>query len=143
VRNWTAGHIAIVLCSFVNPPSLYAGTLTPQQQSVVNNLQEEYTACGYYYRVQIACTPLEGREALKLQLDPILRALDRAVVLFGQGIGMTNDAMQQRLSRIAADLGPDTNNSRVNMDSLYGRYQTRCKQLLENPDAIADEYLRR
>jgi hypothetical protein len=28
--------------------------LTPQQINALNNLQEEYTTCGYYYQLQIA-----------------------------------------------------------------------------------------
>ena len=56
---------------------------------------------------------------------------------------MTKDAIEQRLKRVAADMGRITNNSCVNFDSLDARYQTRCKQLVENPDAIADEYLRK
>jgi hypothetical protein len=132
--------IALVSFALIIAMPTLAETFTPQQINALNNLQEEYTTCGYYYRLQIACAPPgEGKEKLKSQLDPILTVCDRAVVLFGQGIGMTKDAIEQRLRRVAADMGRITNNNCVNMDSLAARYQTRCKQLIENPDAILDE----
>lgn len=137
--------LALVLCALIDMSSARAQTLTQQQLQlrVANNIQEEYTACGYYYRLQLACAPPEGKDKLEAQLNPVLKLCDRAVILFGQGVGMTKDAIEQRLKRVAADMGRITNNSCVNFDSLDARYQTQCKQLVENPDAIADEYLRK
>lgn len=114
--------IALVSFALIIAMPTLAETFTPQQINALNNLQEEYTTCGYYYRLQIACAPPgEGKEKLKSQLDPILTVCE------------------QRLRRVAADMGRITNNNCVNMDSLAARYQTRCKQLIENPDAILDE----
>jgi len=144
-RRSLISRSALILFALVNAPlPTYADTLTPQQINALNNLQEEYTTCSYYYRLQISCATPEWKEKLEAQLDPIMKLCDRAAIRIGNGIGMTKDAIEQRLRRVAADMGRATNNSVcINMDSLYARYQTRCKQLLENPDAILDEHLRK
>ena len=120
-----------------------AQTLTPQRIDALNNLQEEFTACGVYYRAEIACATPEWKAKLKAQLDPILKLFDMMVVSIGSNIGMTQDAIEQRLRRNVDQQSRLTNGKVcINIDSLYARYDARCKQLAEHPEAVMDEYMR-
>jgi hypothetical protein len=98
----TTGGVALVLCGLVGVSSPLAQALTQRQLRVANNIQE-YTACGYYYRLQLACAPPEGkaRSAINTGIE-VVRPGGNS--FFGQGIGMTKDAIEQRLRRVAANM---------------------------------------
>ena len=122
----------------------HAQPLTPQRINALNNLQEEFTACGVYYRAEISCATPEWKAKLQTQLDPVLKLFDLMVVSIGSNIGMTQDAIEQRLRRNVDQQSRLTNGKVcINIDSLSARYEARCKQLAEHPEAIMDEYLRR
>jgi hypothetical protein len=120
-----------------------AQTPTSQRIDALNNLQEEFTACGVYYRATIACATPEWKAKLQTQLDPILKLFDAMAVSIGSSIGMTQDAIEQGLRRNADQQTRLANgNVCINIDSLYARYNARCKQLAEHPEATMDEYMR-
>ncbi len=136
--------IALVSFALIIAAPSRADNLTPQQITAFNNLQEEFTTCGVYYRIEIACATSEWKQKLEIQLEPTLKVFDVMVISIGSKIGMTKDAIEQRLRRVAAEQSRITNSSTcVNIDSLYARHDLRCKQLAEHPEAILDEYMRK
>ena len=88
-----------------------AQSLTPQQITALNNLQEEFTTCSAYYATQISCTSPARKQEAKEKIDPILKTFNSMAVLIGSKIGMTKDAMEQRLKRVFEEQGRITNNN--------------------------------
>ena len=84
------------------------------------------------------------KQKLKVQLDPVLKVFDLMAVSIGSKIGMTQDAIEQRLRRVFEEQSRITNsNACVNIDSLYARHDLRCKQLATQPEALLEEYMRK
>lgn len=136
--------IAFISLALIVTAPTHAETLTPQQITAFNNLQEEFATCGAYYRIEIACATSEIKQKLKTQLEPTLKVFDLMAVSIGSKIGMTQDAIEQRLRRIAEEQSRITNNNVcINIDSLYTRHAMRCKELAEHPEAILDRYMRK
>ena len=90
--------IALVSFALIIAAPSRADNLTPQQITAFNNLQEEFTTCGVYYRIEIACATSEWKQKLEIQLEPTLKVFDVMVISIGSKIGMTKDAIEQRLS---------------------------------------------
>ena len=84
--------VVFVLFALIIATRIRAESLTPQQITAFNNLQEEFTTCGVYYRVEIACATPEWKQRLERQLDPTLKVFDAMVIFIGTKIGMTKDA---------------------------------------------------
>ncbi len=148
MRIIAAGAIALmttlVFFAVVAATAARGETFTPQQTDALNNLQEELTTCGAYYRIEIACAAPGGKEKLRTQLDPTIELFDEMAVSIGSRIGMTKDAIEQRLRRVLEQQNRLTNdNVCLNIDTLFARHNLRCKQLAGHPEAIMDEYLRR
>ena len=131
----------VLVFSVVIAATAHAETFTQQQTDALNNLQEEFATCGAFYRTEIACATPEWKAKLQTQLDPTLKLFDLMAVSIGSKIGMTQDAIEQRLRRVFEQQSRLTNGKVcLNFDSLYARLNSRCKQLAEHPESIIDEY---
>jgi hypothetical protein len=136
--------VTLVFSVVIAASAAHAQTLTPQNIDALNNLQEEFATCGAYYRTEIACATPEWKERLQTQLGPTIKLFDAMAVSIGSKIGMTQDAIEQRLRRVFEQQSRLTNgNVCLNIDTLYAQHNSRCKQLAEHPEATMDEYMRR
>jgi hypothetical protein len=120
--------------------------MTDQQLYAFNSVQEEYTRCEFYFRTLVTCSssPPAMKEQAESQIGSTAKVFADTANAIGRKIGMTQDAMEQRLIRIAKEQAELTNNSAcLNLDSLLARYAARCKELGEHPLNILEEYLRK
>jgi hypothetical protein len=136
--------VVLISSAVIAATVAHAETFTSQQTDALNNLQEEFATCGAFYRTEIACATPEWKAKLQTQLDPTLKLFDAMAVSIGSTIGMTQDAIEQRLRRVFEQQSRLTRgNVCLNIDSLYARLNSRCKQLAEHPESIIDEYKRK
>ena len=136
--------LVFVLVVLFVPAAAQGQPFTPQQLTALNNLQEEFTRCSAYFHVLIACASPAMKDDATAKIGPTAKVFDNMAVAIGNKIGMTQDAIEQRLRRIYDEQSQLThNNVCLNIDSLLARRAARCKELGEHPETILDEYLRR
>jgi hypothetical protein len=136
--------LLFVLVVLLVPAAVQGQPFTPQQLTALNNLQEEFTRSGAYFHVLIACASPAMKEEATSRIAPTAKIFDTMAFVIGNKIGMTKDAMEQRLRRVFDEQSRITNNNVcLNIDSLLARRAARCKELGEHPETILDEYSRR
>ena len=123
-------------------------SITASEQSnkanAVNELTEEMLECSVYYVISAQC--IEGHP------DPDAPALvktykglanDIAVLAINKGksVGVSEDAVNARLSLISKNLMGSIANKCVNINVLLEKYDSFCKQLAKNVDARLKELL--
>jgi hypothetical protein len=112
--------------------------------AAMNNLQAEMTTCWVYYNFRKRCTP-PGHFSGEIEKSTnfAISHLQNFMFKIGTGICMTNDAMLSRMENFFLEQRKLTNDSCVNFDSLVRRHAERCKKVVEDGDAILDEYMKR
>jgi hypothetical protein len=110
----------------------------------MNNLQAEMTTCWAYYNIRKRCTP-SGQYSGEVQrsTDIAIAHLLEFMYKVGTNICMTNDAMLARMEAFTTEQRMVIEDSCVNFDSLARRHAERCKKVVENGDAIFDEYMKK
>jgi hypothetical protein len=110
----------------------------------MNNLQAEITTCVAYYNLRSQCTPPDSiSETVKNENKLLIDDQTKFAHVVGRGICMTDDAMLARLELDFKEQKKLIEDSCVNFDSLVRRYAERCKTVVENADAILDEYMKK
>jgi hypothetical protein len=107
----------------------------------LNNVQHEKSTSYGYFNLVANC--IGDQDPLAQQYKKLADHLIGILHPMGRGIGMTDDAMSSRLLLEIKKMQGVMNNNCINVSSLFGRHATRCKQVVENGDAILDEYLAR
>ena len=131
--------IAILLPFFVT------GNASAQDAKLalaLNNVQSEMSDCLAYYANIKACVGTQDKE-LSEATQKTLDALTSMALKVGQSAGMTPDAMMSRLAMFQSEQRELIKGNCANMSSLFTRHAARCKKVVENGDAILDEYLKR
>jgi hypothetical protein len=137
-------QIVFTLVLLLAPARAQEPALTPQQLTAFNNVQEEYTRCHAYFQTLIACASPAMKSEAELRIKPTAKVFGDTAVAIGRKIGMTQDAMEQRLRRVFNDQKELTNNNVcLNLDSLMARLAARCKELGEHPEKLLGDYMRR
>jgi hypothetical protein len=108
----------------------------------LNNVQSEMSDCLAYYANIKACVGTQDKE-LSEGTQKTLDALTLMAVKVGQSAGMTPDAMMSRLAMFQNEQRELIKGNCANMSSLFTRHAARCKKVVQNGDAILDEYLKR
>jgi molybdopterin converting factor small subunit len=108
----------------------------------LNNVQSEMSDCLAYYANIKACVGTQDKE-LSEGTQKTLDALTSMAVKVGQSAGMTLDAMMSRLAMFQNEQRELIKGNCSNMSSLFTRHAARCKKVVQNGDAILDEYLKR
>ena len=110
----------------------------------MNNLQAEVTECIVYYNFIVNCTPEDSiYAARKKELKEIIDDQMKFAHLIGQKICMTEDAMLARVELDTKRQGKIIQDSCVNLDSLTKLNADRCKFVVENADAVLNEYMKK
>jgi hypothetical protein len=130
--------VAITLFFVMGIASAQDATLT----RALNNVQSEMSECLSYYANIKACVGSQD-EGLSRGTQKTIDALTLMAVKVGRSIGMTQDAMMSRLGMFQKQQRELTQDNCANMSSLYTRHAARCKKVVENGDAVLDEYLKR
>jgi hypothetical protein len=135
----------LLLCAALTVPQPASSqALTAQQINALNNLQEEFTQYVLYFQSQIACASPAMKKEAQDRIGPTVKLFSAMAVRVGSEIGMTTDAMEQRLRRAGEEQSRITNNNLcINIDSLYARRSLRCKQLGESPETTLNEYMQK
>lgn len=110
----------------------------------MNNFQAEMTTCWAYYNIRIQCTP-RGQYSGEIERSTnfAIAHLQSFMHKVGTSICMTNDAMLARMKLFSVEQRKLIQDSCVNFDSLVRRHAERCKTVVENGDAIIDEYMKK
>lgn len=146
--------VASALIVMSLPTPAYSGSHEPLDEpttQALNNFQQEVTECGVYFGLMAQCAKNRDRsspsEAHRSRLAEDLAASERLAnqlaVLVGLRIGLTEDAMVSRVDMSLADQKGLINANCMNSSSLIKRYALRCKKVLENADAVIQEYLQK
>ena len=115
--------------------------LSEKQVTAWNNVQQEITECVAYLRFGVTCAP---ETATKEDLKPTEKSIERMTdlaVQIGNEIGMTTDAMLNRLQIAIQGQMKLTERKCVNFSSLLAIYGQRCKLVGEHPETIFMEYM--
>lgn len=103
----------------------------------------EYAVCFSYYTAMKQCAPksidADASQRIQVTIDRVLQMYYR----IGTNIGVTKDAMLSRIKMATDEDAKLLAGSCVNTSSLYVRHAERCKKLVENGDAIFEEYMKR
>lgn len=110
--------------------------------SALNNVQSEMSDCVAYYANIKTCVGTHDKE-LSDGTQKTLDVLTLMAVKVGRSAGMTSDAMMSRLAMFQDAQRDLIKGNCANMSSLFTRHAERCKKVVQNGDAILDEYLKR
>jgi hypothetical protein len=126
-----------------NDPPRCETTFDARTLRAMNDLQAEMTTCWVYYNVKKRCTP-PGQYSGEIEksTDFAITHLQSFMFKIGTGICMTKDAMFARMELFSNEQRKLIADSCVNFDSLVRRHAERCKKVVENGDAIFDEYMK-
>lgn len=106
----------------------------------LNNVHHEMARCISYNTFVAACVRKRDSD-LADTYDKIAENLFGLSNQIGQSIGMTQDAMNSRITMETQEMNKLIQNNCSNISSLTIRYANRCKQVVENGDSILLEYL--
>ena len=96
--------------------------------------------CIAYNTIVASC--VRSRDAaLADQYDKVAEHLLLLSNQIGQSIGMSQDAMNSRMTVEWSEMDRLIQHNCMNISSLTSRYAFRCKQVIENGDSILSEYL--
>ncbi len=112
-----------------------------RSRRVVDALQQEVTTCTAFYKIMQKC--LDEKDPLYGRYDKLIDQLYEIMIDAGKRIGMSPDAITARYQAQLDQQTDVTQNSCPNVAALAERHGQRCKQVTENPQAIAEEYLRK
>jgi hypothetical protein len=133
-----------ILFLFLLPSAAQERDVERQLLTALNNVQEEYTRCATYFRALIACSPPATKKEAEAQIYPTVKVFEETAVTIGRELGMTQDAMEQRLKRVFDEQNQLTNNKVcLIIDSLVARLAAPCKELGEHADRVLEKYMRK
>ena len=112
----------------------------PRKKAAMDKLQSEMTACIVYYSIVKDCA--DSNDPAMKHTDPIVDQLTGRSFSIGKSIGMSSDSMLARLKLMMDEQDTLMGKSCANVASLHQRHASRCKQIVENPNAILSEYLK-
>ncbi len=118
-----------------------AEALSKKQRAAINSLQMDYATCLSYYNVLKSCAPKAKEAEAAKEYDPIVDRLTEKSFGAGKTIGMTSNAMVARITAAGDEQMKFMQNSCDNLASLSTRHGGQCKKVVENPDAVLQEYL--
>lgn len=124
--------------SFMTTSSL--AQTAEEAEVALNNVHHEMVRCIGYNTIVASC--LRKRDgALADKYDKLAEHLLVLSNQIGQSIGMTEDAMNSRMTLEWSEMDKLIEHNCTNISSLTSRYAYRCKQVIENGDSILMEYL--
>jgi hypothetical protein len=108
----------------------------------ISNFHYEHIKCFSFYQIGNHClgNPKDPKNAEIIKAANLAtnKILLRAFEL-GKSIGLTQNAMQSRISLTTQDMMKLINKSCINFSSLLMRHGEQCKMLVENPDSFFEK----
>ncbi|CAN0653085.1 conserved exported protein of unknown function [Nitratireductor aquimarinus] len=106
----------------------------------LNNVQHEMSTCIAYNTIVASCIRSQDpttADAYDAAAEHLLLVSNR----IGQTIGMSQDAMNSRMTLEWSQMNKLIGQNCVNISSLTSRHAFRCKEVVENGDGILAEHL--
>jgi hypothetical protein len=132
MRSW----LAIIVSSLIATQA----ALAQQPHSLVelrrlmNNTQQDMSDCVVYFQIISRCTAANpGGTATSAGYSKAADDLMEKSFILGKKAGLSNDAMQSRLTLAAKDMMATLQNDCVNISSLLSRHMDRCQEVAHNP----------
>jgi hypothetical protein len=112
--------------------------------NAINELTGEMLECSVYYIISANCIeghPDPDAPGLVKTYKGLANDIATLAISTGKSVGVSDDAVNARLSLISKDLMGSIGNKCVMINVLFDRYDDFCKQLAKNVDARLKELL--
>jgi hypothetical protein len=126
----------------------YFMSITASAQSnranAVNELTGEMLECSVYYVISAQCIeghPDPDAPGLVKTYKGLANDIATLAINTGKTVGVSDDAVNARLSLISKNLMASIGNKCVSISVLFEKYDSFCKQLAKNVDARLKELL--
>jgi len=112
--------------------------------NAINELTGEMLECSVYYIISAQCIeghPDPDAPGLVKTYKGLANDIATLAISTGKSVGVSDDAVNARLSLITKNLMDSIANKCVMINVLFDRYDNFCKQLVQNVDARLKELL--
>jgi hypothetical protein len=112
--------------------------------NAVNELTGEMLECSVYYVISAQCIeghPDPDAPGLVKTYKGLANDIATLAINTGKTVGVSDDAVNARLSLISKNLMASIGNKCVSISVLFEKYDSFCKQLAKNVDARLKELL--
>jgi hypothetical protein len=112
--------------------------------NAINELTGEMLECSVYYVISANCIeghPDPDAPALVKTYKGLANDIATLAINTGKSVGVSEDAVNAKLSLISKNLMGSIGNKCVSISVLFEKYDSFCKQLAKNVDARLKELL--